>query len=562
MARSVDCLVLGYDDDTERLFARLATAAPDSVEHRTFLRNHVTIDGVRSTYMDALNHVVGRGPRWRGAATRPFYHVGEVTNLAALYLTSYLRERGCAVEMIGLVSAERDALLAVLGRGDGPAVVAITTTFYEDESAVAHLTRLVKDHCPGAVVVAGGPLVQNLFHDLDPAAFQATLLAMGADVYVHEVEGEETLLALVRAVRTGTDLGAVPNLFVRTRAAVAFTFARREQNPLDECAVNWSRVPETLLGRTVQTRTARSCAYRCSFCDYPIRAGKLALAAVDIVERELAMLHARGVANVVFVDDTFNVPEERFRALCAMMIRRRFGFRWFSYLRCGSIKAADTVALMRESGCAGVFLGIESGDPDVLATMDKASTAEQYRRGIAALHRHDILTFASFIAGFPGETERTLRNTIVFINEAQPALYRVEPWWYNHRSPIHRRARELGLTGQAYDWRHATMSASEACDGIDWIFQSVSSSWWCPQQSFSFWAIPYLMGKGMQRGEVVEWLRLLHGRLPRSTRPRSNGGPRVADDALDAFAMRLRLDDPRFVRPVRAPEASNPAADA
>ena len=86
---------------------------------------------------------------------------------------------------------------------------------------------------------------------------------------------------------------------------------------------------ETLLGRTVQTRTARSCAYRCSFCDYPIRAGKLALAAVDIVERELAMLHARGVANVVFVDDTFNVPEERFRALCAMMIRRRFGFRWF-----------------------------------------------------------------------------------------------------------------------------------------------------------------------------------------------------------------------------------------
>ncbi len=477
MPPALDCLVLGYDDDTPHLFARLASADPGAVEHRTFLRNQVPIDGVPTTYMDVLNHVVGRTPRWRTRPTRPFYHVGEVTNLAALYLASYLGARGCAVEVIGLVSAERDELRAVLTGDGGPAVVAITTTFYEDASGVGDLARLVKRHAPGALVVVGGPLVQNLFHDLDRAAFDATLRAVGADVYVHEAEGEETLLALVRAVRAGADLGAVPNLFVRTGNAITFTVARREENRLDECAIDWARVPAPLLGRSVQTRTARSCAYHCSFCDYPIRAGKLALASVPVVERELAALHARGVANVVFVDDTFNVPEERFRELCAMMIRRRFGLRWFSYLRCGSIKAADTVELMRESGCAGVFLGIESGDPGVLANMDKASTVDQYRRGIAALERNGILTFASFIAGFPGETERSLRNTIAFINEAAPTLYRVEPWWYNHRSPIHHRARELGLSGCAYDWRHATMSAVEACDGVDWIFQNVTSSW-------------------------------------------------------------------------------------
>jgi p-methyltransferase len=547
MSEPLDCLVLGYDDDTPRLFARLAEAPPDSVESRIFQRNHLSIRGTPATYMDVINHVVGQRPEWIARGEAPFYHVGEVTNLAALYLSSYLLARGFSAKPISLVAAERDLVIDILEE-ERPAAVAITTTFYEDTAAVAGLARLVRDHCPAATVVVGGPLVQNLFHDLEPEAFQAALVEMAADVYVNEPEGEHTLLELLRAIRADSDLGTVPNVFVRDGDRFRFTVARREQNVLDECAIEWSRFGDPVLGRTVQTRTARSCAYHCSFCDYPIRAGRLSTASVAVVERELETLRDRGVENVVFVDDTFNVPHERFREICRMMIRRGFGFRWFSYLRCGSVKSPDTFDLMRESGCEGVFLGIESGDPTVLRNMDKASTPEQYLRGIEALHRNDILTFASFICGFPGETERSLRNTIDFLSAARPTLYRVEPWWYNHRSPIHRRAAEFGLTGQAYQWRHATMSAAEASDGIDFIFANVAASWWCPQQSFSFWALPYLMGKGMSRGDLVEFLRLLHARLPRST----GSAPPPAgldDEALTALAARLRLDEPRFVRP-------------
>jgi p-methyltransferase len=376
---------------------------------------------------------------------------------------------------------------------------------------------------------------------------------MGAVVYVSEPGGEHTLLELTQAVRSKADLSRVPNILLRTGAQFHFTVARPEQNTLDDCAINWAHFPDTVLGKTVQTRTARSCAYKCSFCDYPIRAGKLSLAGLPVVGRELEVLHRRGVENVVFVDDTFNVPEERFRDICKMMIRRHFGFRWFSYFRCGSVKTLDTFDLMRESGCAGVFLGIESGDPVVLGIMDKASTVDQYLRGIEALHRNEILTFASFICGFPGETEQSLDNTIAFLNSARPTLFRVEPWWYNHRAPIHRRAREFGLTGRGYDWRHATMSAAEACDGVDYIFGNVSSSWWCPQQSHSFWALPYLMGKGMAKADIVELHRLLHGHLPRSTHPASRHGAGTPAESLGPlmrFAHRLRLDDPRFVQPL------------
>jgi len=238
------------------------------------------------------------------------------------------------------------------------------------------------------------------------------------------------------------------------------------------------------------------------------------------------------------------------------------------------VRKRDTFDLARASGCTGVFLGIESGDPGVLRNMDKASTVDQYLRGVEALHENGILTFASFIAGFPGETETSLRNTINFLNTAAPTLYRVEPWWYNHRAPIHRRAEELGLTGRAYDWRHATMSAEESCEGIDEIFARVTTSKWCPQQSFSFWALPYLMGKGMSTGELVTFHSLLHDLLPVSTGVATGVGvvekwyggyevhggseslknatriSRGVPEALTRFVNGLQLSGPRFTRPV------------
>jgi radical SAM superfamily enzyme YgiQ (UPF0313 family) len=38
--------------------------------------------------------------------------------------------------------------------------------------------------------------------------------------------------------------------------------------------------------------------------------------------------------------------------------------------------------LKKESGCGGVFLGIESGDANVLKNMNKKAKIEHYRRGL------------------------------------------------------------------------------------------------------------------------------------------------------------------------------------
>jgi p-methyltransferase len=105
-----------------------------------------------------------------------------------------------------------------------------------------------------------------------------------------------------------------------------------------------------------------------------------------------------------------------------MMIRKKYPFNWFSYFRCSN-SDKEAIELMAESGCKGVFLGIESGSPTILKNMNKSATIEKYAQGIAWLRQHDIMTFGSFITGFPGETDETVNETLDFIRQTKPDYY-------------------------------------------------------------------------------------------------------------------------------------------
>jgi len=188
-----------------------------------------------------------------------------------------------------------------------------------------------------------------------------------------------------------------------------------------------------------------------------------------------------------------------------MMIKNDFDFSWYSFFRCAAARDTETYDLLAKSGCRAVFLGIESGDQGVLDNMSKVATLDRYRRGIDELHSRGVTTFGAFISGFPGETWESVDNTISFIKEAKPTFYRVEPFWYNHRSPIHADAEKYELAGQAYEWKHKSMDISGACDAMDAIFASVTDSLWMPLYNFDFWSVPYLLGKGLQMQQVVDF---------------------------------------------------------
>lgn len=520
----LDCVVIGYNEvPFPRLEATMRRFGAQSAAYRDLQYSFVSVAGVPHTWVDLLNRSEAQARERLGT---PFaeYRCGDIPNLAAVYLTNFLRRRGLSAEYINLFQHERAELRRLLEAD--PVCVAITTTFYVTNHPAAEIVEFVKQCRPTVPVVMGGPLVGNHVrrHGGDglqttlrgseqavPAGLQMALDGLGADVYVVDSQGESTLHRVIECLKSGRPLTAVSNLLLPGEGGrFARTDVVAENNSLDENAIDWSAALRPAAGATLQTRTARSCAFKCAFCAYPTRAGALTLASLDTFERELdSMVEYGGVRNVVFVDDTFNVPLPRFKQLCRLMIQRDYPFRWYSYFRCNN---ADDEAfeLMARSGCAGVFLGIESGSQPILDNMNKAVTLEQYRRGVQRLRQYGILTFGSFILGFPGETRETVKDTVGYIRGLGLDYYRMQMWYCEPGTPIDRRREEFDLQGTGFNWRHRTMDATEAAHCIDEAFRNITETPWLPQWSFDFWILPYLAGRGIPMDRFKQYMTLAH----------------------------------------------------
>jgi len=493
----LDCVIIGHNEPEFEEYESLVRGyGEDSEAYRDLQLSFVDLDGQKLTYVDLLNHVLKIAHQNdERLNARGDFKSCDIPNLAAVYLTNYLTKRGFKAKYINLFQHEKEKLARYLAQD--PLCVAITTTLYLLKFPVIEIVKFIRERNKEIKIIVGGPLIANHHQRYRKDEFIIALDDIGADICVIESQGELTLWQIVERLKRGKSLGDVPNIVYSENGESRMAELIPESNSLDENSIDWHIFSDQDLGATVQTRTARGCAFSCAFCGYPIRAGKLTLASLDSVEKELDSIRALGnVKNVVFIDDTFNVPLDRFKDICRLMIKKNYAFNWFSYFRCSN-SDEEAIKLMAESGCKGVFLGIESGSPTILKNMHKAATTEQYVEGIKLLRQHNIMTFGSFIVGFPGETERTIDETIDLIGETKPDYYRAQLWYCEPGTPILRQRSKYNISGEGFGWQHATMNSLEAMDHIERMFLTIDKSLWLPQWSFDFWIIPYLLGRGI-----------------------------------------------------------------
>ena len=75
---------------------------------------------------------------------------------------------------------------------------------------------------------------------------------------------------------------------------------------------------------------------------------------------------------------------------------------------------------MRQAGCAGINFGTDSGDDRLLASLGRGYTAEDIVRTVGLCREHGIRVMTDLLLGVPGETERSVRNTIELMLKAGP----------------------------------------------------------------------------------------------------------------------------------------------
>lgn len=512
----IDCIVVGYHDinfqtyaTAQKKMSRFSGAYRD-VKHNSFLMN-----GRRITSMDLLNQTLtkttGRDPK---------LSVFEVPSLGVTYLTSFLRRRHFNVEMVSFFNFQKEKFAHLLA--ESPRAVAITTTYYVTHIPILDVVKFVREHSPQTKVIVGGPHIYDVYSNLDLRTQDHIFQTIGADIYVGDSQGEQTLADTLTTLRDGRfeDLGKVPNL-IYTSDHQNFERTRREpeNNDLDSNRVDWSIFNEEeareLFSFPVFLRTARSCPFSCSFCNFPAVAGAHSVTELEALESDFRYLHERGVKDLIFIDDTFNVPLPRFKNLLRMMIRNKFDFNWISFFRCSN---ADDVAfdLMHESGCQQVFLGIESGDQQILNNMNKFADVNKYKEGIRKLNERGIVTYASIISGFPGETKETFMNTLRFIEESRPTFFNIQLYYHDLRTPIAKEADTYQIHGAGYSWKHATMTWQEAADWADYGFKTIKNSVPTTLYGFSIWALPYLLAKNISLDQIKDFAAISREMLVQS----------------------------------------------
>ena len=503
---NLDCIVVGYNETPFDTYeGMLKRYGEDSEAYRDLKFSFVDLGDRKLNYPGLMNYAYNLATAGTNEPDKTDeFRSGEIPNLAAAYLMNYLQRRGYKTRHINLFQDEKEKFIRYLE--SNPLCVAITTTFYILNFPVSEMVEFIRKHNKNVKIVVGGPLIANHIRNYQTIELRSALDDIGADIYVTDSQGELTLAQIIECLKNGGDLGSVSNIIYFENGRTRRTGEISENNSMDENYIDWRALASEDFGPTIQMRTARSCAFNCSFCNYPARAGKLTLAGIDTIKTELDSIRKLGnVKNVVFIDDTFNVPLPRFKDICRMMIDENYGFNWFSYFRCSN-SDEEAIELMAKSGCKGVFLGIESGSPTILKNMNKAATIEKYAQGMKMLREHDVMTFGSFIVGFPGETDETVKETSDFIKENKPDYYRAQIWYCEPGTPIDQHRQKYQITGDGFVWSHASMDSLQAMDHIDEMFLTINESQWLPQWSFDFWFVPYLLGKNISMRQFKDFM--------------------------------------------------------
>jgi p-methyltransferase len=430
------------------------------------------------------------------------YDSYSLTLLAGSYYLSFLGRCGIDIHVANSVNRES---LEALGQKYDPRFVLISTTLLLENLLVREAIANVRRTWPEAVIILGGLFLVELEKTTPREKFHSILRGYNADAYVVSPQGEIPLLEILKRGSRDALLADpdIPSTYVLSNGTVSEPSCTMDP-PADmaENYIRWkSLVPQDHLYHTVHTRTARSCAFKCAFCNFPVNQGELTLMPVEVFDKELQELQDCGrVRSLIFTDDTFNVPLRRFKELCRVLAK--YDFEWYSFFR-AQYADEETGQLMKAAHCRGVFLGIESADDHILKNMNKVAKIETIKRGVEQLKKHDIRTHANFIVGFPGDTEATSRKLVDFLDVMEIDFFTLAPWYYVPSTPIHQRREEFGLEGAWENWKHDTMTSKEAFALTEELIKEPKYSVHAPELAANeFWSEIMLYCNGFTKDEA------------------------------------------------------------
>jgi radical SAM superfamily enzyme YgiQ (UPF0313 family) len=168
--------------------------------------------------------------------------------------------------------------------------------------------------------------------------------------------------------------------------------------------------------------TSRGCPWgKCTFCyESATKAHRYRRHSPERVLAEAQwLLEVHGIKELYFWDDVFFFNRKWMNSFYDMVEQNRLDFTWAASGRVDFMEY-EFLERGKQLGLWNVFLGIESGNQDLLDMMRKGTSLERIREVVGWTKELDIETRCSFLFGLPGETPAKAENTIRFAKELDP----------------------------------------------------------------------------------------------------------------------------------------------
>lgn len=315
---------------------------------------------------------------------------------------------------------------------DETVCVGISVMVGEQIRAALDAAQRVRDCRPDVPLVWGGPHPSS-----EP---EQTLRHHLVDV-VARGPAEDSFVALLSALGQERSLEEIPGISWKQGGTIHHNHPAKRPDIDRGSPARYDRVdvpryinPKTMIAGAI---SSRGCSHRCAFCAISDQFRGWKPRRLDLVMDDLEYLVGRyRFARVSFHDGNFCVDQGRMVAFCRALMDRKLGIQgWHANARADQLAryAPETVALMRESGCELICLGVESGSPRILEMLNKGVTPAHAIQAVRRLKQHKIHGFLSLIFGCPGETLEDLEETVSHVYRLQEMYDGVAPVLHYYR---------------------------------------------------------------------------------------------------------------------------------
>jgi anaerobic magnesium-protoporphyrin IX monomethyl ester cyclase len=177
--------------------------------------------------------------------------------------------------------------------------------------------------------------------------------------------------------------------------------------------------------KSFSVMTSRGCPYRCTFCSQSIMPIKWRARSPENVLKEWQhLVHEMGAQEIGVLDDSANIQVDRLERMADLFIKHQVNHVPWIFVNGirANLATQELLGKLKKAGLKRTAFGVESGDPDVLLSIDKKIDHDTIRQAFKNAKAVGLETIGFFIIGLPGETEESMNRTIEFACEVDPLI--------------------------------------------------------------------------------------------------------------------------------------------